>query len=315
MKIVLTESLGIPEKELAELAEPLEKQGHSFVFYEKTTDTGRLAQEVKDADVIMLANMPMPAQVLSQCENLKYVDIAFTGVDHVAVDVLRERNIPFSNASGYSTEAVAELGIGMALSVLRNMRETEAKCREGGTKAGLVGTELAGKTCGIVGLGHIGTRTAELLHAFRCRVLAVSRTRHEVCPDYVEQTDLDTLLRESDIVFLHCPLNASTRNMIAAEQLAVMKNTAVLINLARGPVVNSADLKAALDAGVIAAAASDVFEKEPPLDESEPLLSAKNTLLTPHIAFATRESMQDRARIVFDNLYAFLNGEIRNRVN
>ena len=315
MKIVLTESLDIPEEELTALAAPLEKLGHSFAFYEKTNDTGTLTEEVRDADVIMLANMPMPEEVLRVCGNLKYVDIAFTGVDHVATGVLRERSIPFSNASGYSTEAVAELGIGMALSLLRNMRETEAKCRAGGTKAGLVGTELAGKTCGIVGFGHIGSRTAELLHAFRCSVLAVSRTRHENCPDYVEQTDLETLLRKSDIVFLHCPLNDSTRGLISAKQLEMMKSTAVLINLARGPVVNSRDLAEALNAGVIAAAASDVFEKEPPLDESEPLLTAKHTLLTPHIAFATAESMKLRAGIVFDNLYAFLNGEIKNRVN
>jgi len=256
----------------------------------------------------------MPAEVLRQCESLKYVDIAFTGVDHVAMDVLRERGIPASNASGYSTEAVAELGVGMAVSMLRNMRQTEDRCRSHGTKAGLVGTELKGKTVGIVGLGHIGSRSAELFRAFGCRILASSRTVHADCPDYIRQVSLNELLQSSDLVLLHCPLNASTRGLIGREQLAMMKRTAVLINLARGPVADSAALKEALEAGVIAGAASDVFAKEPPLDDSEPLLSAPNTLLTPHIAFATEESMQMRAEIVFDNLRAFLKGEILNAV-
>ncbi|MBO2516311.1 MAG: hydroxyacid dehydrogenase [Clostridiales bacterium] len=314
MKIVLTESLGIPDSALDELVKPFTDAGHAFVKYEKTADTAVLREETKDADVIMLANMPMPAEVLRQCESLKYVDIAFTGVDHVAMDVLRERGIPASNASGYSTEAVAELGVGMAVSMLRNMRQTEDRCRSHGTKAGLVGTELKGKTVGIVGLGHIGSRSAELFRAFGCRILASSRTVHADCPDYIRQVSLNELLQSSDLVLLHCPLNASTRGLIGREQLAMMKRTAVLINLARGPVADSAALKEALEAGVIAGAASDVFAKEPPLDDSEPLLSAPNTLLTPHIAFATEESMQMRAEIVFDNLRAFLKGEILNAV-
>lgn len=309
MKIVLTEDLGITKETLREWTEPIEREGHEFVCFERTTDTELLSQEVKDADVIMLANMPLPEEVLRRCVNLRYVDIAFTGVDHVATDVLREREIPFSNASGYSTEAVSELGICMALTLLRNVRQTEQRARNHGTKAGLVGNELRGKTAGIVGLGHIGSRTAELLHAFGCRVLACSRTVHPEHPCYVEQTDLNTLLSQSDIVFLHCPLNAYTRGMIAKEQLERMKRTGILINLARGPVVDAHALKEALENGKIAAAASDVFDKEPPLDDSEVLLSAPNMLLTPHIAFATEESMRMRAKIVFDNLHSFLRGE------
>ena len=314
MKIVLTESLGIPDSALNELVKPLTNEGHTFVKYEKTTDLETLCNETRDADVIMLANMPMPAEVLKQCENLKYVDIAFTGVDHVAMDVLKERGIPASNASGYSTEAVAELGVGMAISMLRNMRQTEDRCRSGGTKAGLVGTELKGKTVGIVGLGHIGSRSAELFHAFGCHILACSRTVHTDCPDYVSQVSMEELLKNSDLVLLHCPLNASTRGLIGAKQLKMMKKSAILINLARGPVVDAGALKEALEQGEIAGAAVDVFTKEPPLDDSEPLLTAPNTLLTPHIAFATEESMQMRAEIVFDNLHAFLKGEILNAV-
>ena len=207
-----------------------------------------------------------------------------------------------------------ELGIGMALMLLRNIPQVEQRCREGGTKAGLVGGELKGRTVGIVGLGNLGRRAAELYHAFGCRVLASSRTVHADCPAYVTEVPLEQLLRESDIVQLHCPLNASTRGMIDSAKLAIMKPTAFLINLARGPVVNAADLADALNRDVIAGAGIDVFDAEPPLPATEPLLQAKHTVLTPHVAFATAESMKLRAEIVFGNLRAFLDGKPVNLV-
>ena len=200
----------------------------------------------------------------------------------------------------------------MALNILRNVSAVEARCREGLTKDGLVGFELKGKTVGIVGFGKIGKRSAELFNAFGCKVLAHSRTVKPDAPAYVEQVALDELLAKSDIVVLHCPLNDSTRGMINAEKLAMMKRSAILINVARGPVVVAKDLADALNNGVIAAAGIDVFDKEPPLDLNEPLLNCKNCLVTPHVAFATKESMSLRAEIVFDNLAAFLAGEQKN---
>ena len=313
-KIVIMESLGISAEELAARKAPFEAAGHTFVDYAKTTDVPTLMEEAKDADAMILANMPMPGEVIAACDGLKFIDVAFTGVDHVGLDAARARGIKVSNASGYSNEAVAELVLGMTLSLARNLSVVEARCREGGTKDGLVGWELQGKTVGIVGLGKIGSRTAALVHAFGCPVLAHSRTRHADAPDYIEQVELDELLRRSDIVVLHCPLNDSTRGMINAEKLALMKPTALLINVARGPVVVAKDLAEALNSGVIAGAGIDVFDKEPPLDESEPLLHAKNCLLTPHVAFATRESMTLRAQIVFDNLQAWLDGGQKNAV-
>ncbi len=219
-----------------------------------------------------------------------------------------------SNASGYSTEAVAELTLGMALSLARNLRAVEDRCRAGQTKDGLVGWELRGKTVGIIGLGKIGLRTAELFHAFGAEILAHSRTVHADAPAYIRQTSLEDVLRSSDIVALHCPLNDASRGMINAERLSMMKETALLINAARGPVVVEQDLLSALERGVIAGAALDVFEKEPPLDPSLPILRAPNTLLTPHVAFATKESMLLRAEIVFDNLENWLNGTQINKV-
>ena len=313
-KIVIMESLGISAEELAARKAPFEAQGHVFVDYPKTTDPAKLIEEAKDADAMILANMPMPADVLRKCDKLKFIDVAFTGVDHVGLDAAKEKNIAVSNASGYSNEAVSELVIGTTLSLARNLRSVEDRCREGKDKTGLVGWEIKGKTVGIIGLGKIGTRTAELFHAFGATVLAQSRTHHDGIAEYIEQVTQEELLRRSDIVVLHCPLNDSTRGMINAEKLAMMKPTALLVNVARGPVVAEKDLAAALENGVIAGAAIDVFDKEPPLDTASPILHAPNCLVTPHVAFATQQSMSLRAEIVFDNLAKWMEGHQINTI-
>ena len=313
-KIVIMESLGISAEELAARKAPFEARGHVFVDYPKTTDPAKLIEEAKDADAMILANMPMPADVLRKCDKLKFIDVAFTGVDHVGLDAAKEKNIAVSNASGYSNEAVSELVIGTTLSLARNLRSVEDRCREGKDKTGLVGWEIKGKTVGIIGLGKIGTRTAELFHAFGATVLAQSRTHHDGIAEYIEQVTQEELLRRSDIVVLHCPLNDSTRGMINAEKLAMMKPTALLVNVARGPVVVEKDLAAALENGVIAGAAIDVFDKEPPLDTASPILHAPNCLVTPHVAFATQQSMSLRAEIVFDNLAKWMEGHQINTI-
>lgn len=312
MKVVMMESLGISKEELKQRKAPFEEEGIVFEEYERSTDKEVLIREAKDADVMILANMPMPDEVISQCERLKFIDVAFTGVDHVGLNAAREKGIAVSNASGYSNEAVAELTLGTVLSLYRNLRSVEDRCREGGTKAGLVGNEIKGKTVGIIGLGKIGMRSAELFHAFGARIQAVNRTRHADAPDYVNQVSLEELLGSSDIVVLHCPLNDSTRGLINREKLFIMKKSAILVNMARGPVVVSQDLTDALKEGVIRGAAIDVFDQEPPLSKGEPLLTAPNALLTPHVAFATQESMTLRAEIVFDNLRAWMDGKQKN---
>lgn len=314
MHIAIMESLGITREELASRKAPFEAMGHTFTEYEKSTDIPTLIREAHGADAMILANMPMPAQVIQACPDLSFIDIAFTGVDHVAMDAARQQGITVSNASGYSNEAVAELAVGLALDLLRNIRQVEDRCRTSGTKDGLVGSELRGKTVGIIGLGKIGRRSAELFRAFGCEIIASSRSKHPDCPPYIRETDRDELLRVSDVVLLHCPLTPDTKGMINASALALMKPTAVLLNLARGPVVVAADLVNALNKGVIAGAGIDVFDAEPPLPPEEPLLQAKNTVLTPHVAFATKESMSLRAEIVFDNLRAWLEGSPVNLV-
>ena len=314
MNVVIMESLGIGAEELASFQKPFEEKGVTFSSFEKTTDVFRLIEQAKDAEVMILANMPMPAEVIRACTKLKFIDVAFTGVDHVGLDAAKEKGIAVSNAAGYSNEAVAELGVGMALSLARNMREVEERCRAGQDKTGLVGWELKGKTVGIVGLGKIGTRSAELFHAFGSEILSYSRSVHADAPAFVSQVSLEELLSRSDVVVLHTPLTEETRGMIDKAALSKMKKTAFLIHLARGPVVNEADLCAALRDGVIAGAAIDVFDKEPPLDITQPILQAPKTLVTPHVAFATEQSMTLRAEIVFDNLAKWMEGNQINKV-
>jgi len=314
VKTVIMESLGISAEELARYKKPFEDRGMVFSEYERTSDPERMIAQAKDADVMIVANMPVPERVIRACGQLKFIDVAFTGVDHIPLRAAGEMGIAVSNASGYSTEAVAELVLGMALSMARNLRAMEDRCREGKTKDGLIGWEIKGKTVGIIGLGKIGTRAAELFHAFGAEILAHSRTLHADAPAYIRQTTLEEVLEKADIVALHCPLNEETRGMINREKLGRMKKTALLINAARGPVVAEKDLLEALRSGDLAGAALDVFNSEPPLDPALPLLQTDHTLLTPHVAFATRESMQLRAQIVFDNLQSWLKGEQINRV-
>ena len=314
MKIAVLESLAVSDEKLKALEAPLIVRGCSFHHYERTAERAELIREAKDADVLMLANMPLPAEVVAAAEGLKYIDVAFTGVDHIPMDLCRARGIAVSNASGYSNEAVPELAVGMVLSILRNLRQVEQACRAGGTKAGLVGTELKGKTVGILGYGSIGSRSGELFHAFGCRIVTAEGHRIKNRPDFLEVLPKAEVLRQADVLVLHTPLNEATRGLIGKAELEMMKPTAILVNVARGPVVVTDDLIEALNRGTIAAAAVDVFDREPPLDPALPLLHAPNTLFTPHVAFATAESMELRAKIVFENLAAYLDGEIRNRM-
>ena len=313
MRIVLLENLGCSPELVEENAARLRGLGHAFTTCQRTDDTERLKAETRDADVLMLANMPLPAEVLREAPDVKFIDVAFTGVDHIPVADARARGIAISNASGYADESVAELCISLMIQLLRHLGEAERRVREGGTKAGLGANLLQGKTVGIIGAGAIGKRLAALCKAFGCTVLAHNR-RPVSDPAIDESVSLDELLRRSDIVSLHCPLTPETRGLIGARELAMMKKTAFLINTARGPVVDNAALAEALNAGTIAGAACDVFDMEPPLPADYPLLHCKNVILTPHLAFYSQESLEERAKIAFANLYAWLDGKQINKI-
>lgn len=314
MNIVLLESLGIPNNLLMDYAKPFMEAGHSFTAYEKDTNPQVQIERAKEADIIMIANMPLSGEVISACKKLKFIDVAFTGVDHVDLETAKSKGIMVSNAAGYSTEAVAELTVCMMLSLLRNVPQVEVRCREGKNKDGLVGSEIMGKTVGIIGMGAIGTRTAELLNVFGCRILGYKRHLTGMESSFIEFIPLDELLSHSDIVSLHCPLNEDSRHLINQDTIGKMKQGAYLINASRGPVVDSQALADALNSGYLSGAGIDVFETEPPLDTSHPLLHSKNTIVTPHVAFASTQSMEARAKIVFDNITKWLEGNQTNIV-
>lgn len=260
MKIVLLESLGISQELLDSYVKPLKEKGYEFAAYERNDDPAVQIEEAKDADILIIANMPLKAEVINACPNLKYIDVAFTGVDHVALDAAKAKGIKVSNASGYSTVAVAELTIAMMLDLLRRVPQVDAACRAGGTKAGLVGNELEGKTVALVGTGHIGHRVAELVHAFGAKVIAYNGFSHKADTELIKYLPMKEMMEQADIVSLHCPVTDKSKGLINKETLSYMKPTAFLINEARGPVVVSQDLADALNSGKIAGAGIDVFE-------------------------------------------------------
>ncbi len=311
MKLVILEPLGVEREKLLALAE--EKLGNraEIVYYDtRVTDPDTLAGRAEDADIAVISNLPFKKEVMERCPKLKMLSVAFTGVDHVDMDYCRERGILVSNCAGYSNTAVSELVFGLALSLYRRIIECDRAVRAGKDKTGLVGLELSGKKFGIIGMGAIGTRTAQLAKAFGCEVLGFNRSPRQI--EGVRMTDLDTLLSECDIVSLHVPLTDETRGLIGERELSLMKPDAVLINTARGPVVDSRALAAALKEGRLAGAAVDVYETEPPIAQDHPLLTAPNVTATPHVAFATKEALYQRAAIVFDNVAGYLDGKPQN---
>ena len=316
MKIVLTEPLGISPELLEKYARELRELGHRFMACPHRPESlAELCSLVEDADAVMLANMPFPGEAVRAGKSLRYIDVAFTGVDHVDLAACRERGVAVSNASGYSDTAVAELAFGLMLGLSRRILSCDRTVRGGGTREGLIGTELWGKTLGVVGTGRIGGQVIGLALAFGMRVLAHSRTvKPELEAQGVDFVPLAQLMEQSDVVTLHIPQNAETTGLISRALLERMKPNALLINTARGPVVDNTALADLLREGRIAGAGIDVFQQEPPIPQDHPLLTAPNTLLAPHVAFATQEALERRAAIVFDNMKSWLNGTVKNQV-
>ena len=316
MIIKLLEPLRVPESLIEELSAPLKEAGHDFVYYdEKTTDIDELAKRSEDADVVIIANNPYPKEAFSKAENLKLIDVAFTGVDHVDLEAAQDQGIQVANAAGYSNTAVAELVIGLTLDVYRRISFGNDSIQQGDEVVLYQGNEIRGKTVGIVGTGSIGMETARLFKAFGANLIGYNRTEKDEAKELgLEYVSLDELMANSDIISLHLPLNDETKNTISREKLEMMKDSAVLINAARGPIVDNDALAELLNDGKIAGAGIDVFDTEPPIPSDYPLLSAKNAVLTPHVAYLTDESMVARAHIAFDNVVKFIEGNPQNIV-
>lgn len=308
MKIVMLEDLAVSKEILDTYVKKYNEQGHELLLCNKTLSKDEKKSLLSDADIAIIGNGKYDAELVQSSANLRFLSVGFTGVDHLDKSIY-DTSIMISNASGYATVATAELTINMMLNVLRNTVILDSLTREEKTMAGYIGNELEGKVVGIIGGGKIGIHVAKILKAFGANIIVHDIVRDEELEDLATYTTMDTLLKASDIVSLHCPLNEETKHMLDIECFEMMKDTAILINCARGLLINDDDLIYALDTNIIKGCGIDVFDMEPPLKSNHKLLHNDKIIVTPHIAYATKESMEKRIEIVFDNIDAYLNGE------
>lgn len=289
-----------------------------LVTYDATAPE-RVVERAKDAEILLVNKVKLTREVLEQLPALRYVGVLATGYDNVDCAAAREKGVVVTNVPGYSTDSVAQLVFALLLELCHQTGHHSDTVKAGRWAnqpyycywdSPLI--ELAGKTMGIFGLGKIGRRTAQIAQAFGMKVIACSRTKKDV--PGVTWVGFDELLRESDVLSLSSPLTDQTRGLINKDALSKMKKTAFLINTSRGGLLVEQDVREALDAGVIAGAAVDVLSTEPPKADN-PLISAKNIVITPHIAWATTEARTRLLEIVRGNIAAWQAGNTQNRVN
>lgn len=292
-------------------------------YYRNTTTPQEVRERVRDADIIVANKAPLREETLKEAQNVKLICELATGFDNVDLAYCRSRGIKVCNVVDYCSGMVAQHTFALALALLEKLPHYDRYVKSGAYSAqdrfsnfDLPFHELEGMTWGIIGMGNIGRRVARIATAFGCRVIFHSVTGRSSCRDYL-QVDKDALLAESDILSLHCPLSDLTRGIIDREALHRMKNTAVLVNVARGAVVDNSALYEALTAGEIAAAGLDVVDGEP-LQPSNPLSLLKDSnqlIITPHLAWASVEARTRCVEEVARNIEAFQRGEPRNIVN
>ena len=289
-----------------------------LVTYDATAPE-RVVERAKDAEILLVNKVKLTREVLEQLPALRYVGVLATGYDNVDCAAAREKGVVVTNVPGYSTDSVAQLVFALLLELCHQTGHHSDTVKAGRWAnqpyycywdSPLI--ELAGKTMGIFGLGKIGRRTAQIAQAFGMKVIACSRTVKDV--PGVTWVGFDELLRESDVLSLSSPLTDQTRGLINKDALSKMKKTAFLINTSRGGLLVEQDVREALDAGVIAGAAVDVLSTEPPKADN-PLIGAKNIVITPHIAWATTEARTRLLEIVRGNIDAWQAGNTQNRVN
>lgn len=287
--------------------------------YDRTSND-QLAERIRDAEIVLTNKVALARDTMAACEHLKYVGVTATGYNIVDVQAATELGILVTNVPSYGTASVAQMVFAHILNLTQRVGDHAAAVREGRWASSpdwcfwdypLV--ELSGLTMGILGFGRIGRATADLARAFGMRVMAHSRSPIKEAGG-VRAVDLETLFRESDVLSLHCPLTLETQGIINGERLAQMKPTALLINTSRGALVDESALAAALNDGRLAGAGLDVLTIEPP-SKTNPLYTAKNCYITPHIAWATRASRQRLLDMSIDNVAAYVNGAPQHVVN
>lgn len=298
----------------------LEKFGE-ITIYDRTSPED-LIERAHHANIILTNKVPISKQQIQQLPHLKHIAVTATGYNIIDIQAASENGISVSNIPGYSTASVAQLTIALLLELsLRVQRHSDAVKEGKWTNSKDFSfwdyplVELSGKTIGIIGFGATGQAVADIANAFGMKIIANSRRKQgQSHRKNFEWKDVTELLKESDVVSIHCPLTPETEGLINAESLATMKKSAFLINTARGPIIVEKDLANALNNDVIAGAGIDVLSQEPPKADN-PLLKAKNCIITPHIAWASFEARTRLMQILEDNISAFVKNEPVNIVN
>jgi len=296
------------------------KELGEVTVYERTRRE-EIAGRAADADIVLTNKVVMDREMMALLPRLKYIGVLATGYNVVDIEAARERDIIVTNVPAYSTESVAQTVFAHLLTVTNRTEHYAQQNRLGrwaenrdfcywDTEL----TELAGKTMGIVGLGNIGSRVAEIALAFGMQVKAMTSKKPEELPAGIQKAELQSLLASSDVVSLHCPLTEGTKHLIHRETLRLMKPSAILINTGRGPLVDDEALAEALNEGRFRAYCADVVTEEPPKAD-HPLLHAPNAFITPHIAWATVEARKRLLQTAIGNVEAFVNGHPVNVVS
>ena len=310
MKIVVLDGYASNPGDLS--WEPIAAMG-DLTVYDRTAPQ-ELHDRIKDAEIILLNKTPMNAAAFDAAPKLKLISVLATGYNVIDIEAAKAHGVRVCNAGSYSTNAVAQMTFALLLEATQQVGSHDAAVQAGQWSASkdfcfwnrpLM--ELAGKTMGLIGFGSIAQAVAKVAEAFGMRVLYTTRHSHDD-PRYVT---LDTLLRESDVVSLHCPQTAENLRMINPDTLSRMKDGAILINTARGGLVDEEAVRVALQDGKLAFYAADVVSKEP-IATDNPLLAAKNCYLTPHIAWAPKETRQRLHAINEENIRSFLAGTPQN---
>jgi len=316
MKIVILDGYAANPGDLS--WKGLEELG-SVIVYDRTKPS-ETVERAADAEIILTNKVIINRDIISQLPQLKYIGVLATGYNVVDIEAAHERGITVTNVPAYSTESVAQMVFAHLLTVTNRTEYYAIQNRNSRWSKNpdfcywdFPHMELAGKTFGIVGLGNIGLRVAQIALAFGMKVKALTSKSADALPTGIEKVSLDELLKTSDILSLHCPLTESTRHIINADTLQQMKPTAILINTGRGPLIDDQAVADALSCGKLAAFCADVLTEEPPKADN-PLLKQPNAFITPHIAWASTEARERLLQIAIDNVRAFLNGKAQNIV-
>ncbi|KAB1070354.1 D-2-hydroxyacid dehydrogenase [Tamlana haliotis] len=302
--------------------EGLKALGNLKVYDRTAFETETVLKHIGDAEIVYTNKTPISKEVIEQAPNLKFIGVLATGYNIIDIEVAKKHNITVSNVPSYSTASVAQFTMALLLEMCHHVGNHNHAVQAGDWSKSpdfsfwnhpLI--ELRGKTLGIIGFGSIGQATAKLAQAFGLNVITYNRTMYpELESETCKFVSLDELLEQSDIISLHCPLFEETKHIINKDSIAKMKDGVMLINTSRGPLINEEDLKNALDSGKVYGAAIDVVSVEP-IDPNNPLLTAKNCIITPHIAWAPIEARRRLMQIAVENLKAFISGEPLNVVN